>query len=77
MYILTATNYLSRWIEAIPLKMVNEHHVIYFFDSFIVTRFGVLESLVFDNAKYLSSLKLTKYYLETNIKIKYSTDYYP
>jgi hypothetical protein len=57
--------------------MINENQVISFLDSFIITRFGIPESLVFDNAKYFSSLKLTEYALEKNIKIKYSTNYYP
>jgi hypothetical protein len=51
--------------------------VISFLESHIITRFGVPESLVFDNAKYFSSLKLTEFSLERNIKVKYSTNYYP
>jgi hypothetical protein len=51
--------------------------VISFLDSFIITRFGIHESLVFDNAKYFSSLKLTEYDLDKNIKIKYLENYYP
>jgi hypothetical protein len=42
--------------------------VISFLESFIITRFGVPESLVFDNAKYFSSLKLTEYALEKTLK---------
>jgi hypothetical protein len=76
-YILTTTDYFTRWMEAIPLKAINENQVISFLDSFIITRFGIPESLVFDNAKYFSSLKLTEYALDKNIKIKYSTNYYP
>jgi hypothetical protein len=62
-YILTATDYFTRWIEAIPLKTVNENQVIYYLESCIITRFGDLDSLDFDNAKYFSSLTLTKYAL--------------
>jgi len=51
--------------------------VISFLDSFIITRFGIPESLDFDNAKYFSSLKLTKYAFDKNVKIKYSINYYP
>jgi hypothetical protein len=76
-YILTTIDYFTRWMEAIPLKEINENQVISFLDSFIITRFGIPESLVFDNAKYFSSLKLTEYALDKNIKIKYSTNYYP
>jgi hypothetical protein len=64
-------------MEEIPLKAINEKQVISFLDSFIITRFGILESLVFDNAKYFHSLKLIEYDLDKNIKIKYSSNYYP
>ena len=57
--------------------MVNSEQVITFLDSFIVTRFGVTESLIFDNATYFSSVKLTEYALEKGIKLKYSANYYP
>jgi hypothetical protein len=48
-----------------------------FLESHIITRFEIPESLVFDNAKDFSSLKLTEFSLEQNIKVKYSTNYYP
>jgi hypothetical protein len=51
-YIITTTYYFTRWTEAIPLKTINENQVISFLETFIITRFGVPESLVFDNAKY-------------------------
>ena len=35
------------------------------------------ESLIFDNATYFSSIKLTEYALEKGIKLKYSANYYP
>ena len=56
-YILIATNYFSKWTEAIPLKIVNDTEVIQFLQRNIVTRFGVPNCLVFDNAKYFSSFK--------------------
>ena len=55
-YILTAANYFSKWTEAIPLKVINDTKVIQFLQWNIVTRFGFPNCLVFDNAKYFSSL---------------------
>ena len=46
-YILMATDYFTRWVEAIPLRKVNEDAVIDFLQDHIITRFGVLISLVF------------------------------
>ena len=49
-YILTATNYFTRLVEAIPLGKINEDAVLNFLQDHIMTRFGVPISLVFDNA---------------------------
>ena len=39
--------------------------------------FGVPEFLVFENASYFYSFDLTQFSMDKNIKIKYSTNYYP
>jgi hypothetical protein len=76
-YILTATNYFTRWVEAIPLTHVNEKVVIQFIEQQLITRFGVPSVLVFDNAAYFSSTLLTEFSLDKGIIIKYSANYYP
>ena len=75
--ILTATNYFSKWAEAIPLKVINNHEVIQFLEQNIVTRFGGPNCLVFDNAKYFLSLNIVEFALKYNINLKYSANYYP
>ena len=60
-YILTTTDYFSKWTKAIPLKVINDTEVIQFLQWNIVMRFGVPNSLVFNNAKYFSSLKIVLY----------------
>ena len=42
-----------------------------------MTRFGVPISLVFYNATYFSSIKLTVFSHEKGIKLHYSANYYP
>jgi hypothetical protein len=76
-YILTATDYFTRWVEAIPLTHVNEKVVIQFIEQQLITRFGVPSVLVFDNAAYFSSTLLTEFSLDKGIIIKYSANYYP
>jgi hypothetical protein len=56
---------------------VNEGVVINFLEQYIITRFGVPNSLMFDNETYFSSLKLSEFSLEKGITLKYSTNYYP
>jgi hypothetical protein len=75
-YILTATNYFTKWAEAIPLTHVNEKVVIQFIEQ-LITRFCVPLVLVFDNANYFSSTLLTKFSLDKGIIIIYSANYYP
>ena len=63
-YILTATDYFTGWVEAIPLREVNEDVVINFLQENIMTRFGVPISLVFYNATHFSSINMTEFAYE-------------
>jgi hypothetical protein len=76
-YILTATDYFTKWVEAIPLTHVNEKVVIQFIEQQLITRFSVPSVLVFDNEDYFYSTLLTDFSLDKGIIIKYSTKYYP
>ena len=68
-YILMATDYFSKWTKDIPLKVTNDNEIIQFLQHNIVMRFGVPNCLVFDNAKYFSSLKIMEFALKYNINI--------
>jgi len=76
-YIITTTDYFTRWSEVSPLKVVNTNKVVSFLNSNIITRFSIPECLVFDNASYLSSLDMNLFSLEKRIKLKHSVSYYP
>eukprot|EP00253_Pinus_taeda_P009664 PITA_09664 len=51
-HILMATDYFTRWTEAISLRKVNEDEVISFIEKFIISRFGIPNALIFDNASH-------------------------
>jgi hypothetical protein len=76
-YIITTMDYFTRWSESSPLKVVNTNQVISFLNTNIITRFGIPDCLVFDNASYFSSLNMNLFSLEKGIKLKYSASYYP
>ena len=76
-YILTATDYFTKWVEVVPLKTANAEHIIDFIDQFIITRFDLPFALMFDNASYFSSNALTEFALKRGFKLKYSANYYP
>ena len=66
-YTLMATDYFTRWAEAIPLCKVNEYAFMDFLQDHIMTRFGVPISLVFDNTTYFSSIRSTAFAHENGI----------
>jgi hypothetical protein len=76
-YVLTEIDYFTRWSEAIPLRVVNTNQVISFLNSHIITHFGIVKCLFFDDASYFSSLDMNVYALEKGVKLKYSSSYYP
>jgi hypothetical protein len=57
-WILTATNYFTRWVESIPTKKSTEEVVVHFLEERIITRFGIPFKIITDNAKDFSSLAL-------------------
>jgi hypothetical protein len=76
-YILTATDYFTKWVEVVPLTHVNKKVVIQFIEQQLITRFGIPFVMVFENAAYFYSTLLTKFSLDKGIIIKYSANYYP
>ena len=59
LYILTAMDYFTQWVEVVPFHKVNEDAIIKFLQENIMTRSRVPISLLFDNAYYLSSIRIT------------------
>lgn len=76
-YIITIIDYFTQWVESIPLKQVNDQEIISFLNKNIISRFEIPNSLVLNNAKYISSLKLYDFVLENEIILKHSANYYP
>lgn len=49
-YILKATDYFTKWVEAIPMKKENSEVVCDFLMNFIFVKFEVPQKIVIDNA---------------------------
>ena len=64
-------------MEAIPLQVVNSDAIIEFIDQFIITKFGLPNALMFDNASYFSGNNIIEFALKRGFKLKYSANYYP
>jgi hypothetical protein len=57
-FILTATEYFTKWVEAIPLKHSQDEHVICFLENNIFSRFGLPLEIITDNGPSFFSAKL-------------------
>lgn len=75
-WILTATDYFTRWTEAIALREANEFAVLNFYED-IITRFGVPESIISDNALAFVGSKVTEWAFKNDIFLNTSSNYYP
>jgi len=57
-WILTATDYFTRWVEFIPTKKSTEEVVMDVLEEIIITRFGVPSNITTNIAKAFNSLGL-------------------
>ena len=48
-FIITATEYFTKWVEAIPLSSATGKHVAFFILNHIICRYGIPSSIVTDN----------------------------
>eukprot|EP00253_Pinus_taeda_P036690 PITA_36690 len=76
-WILTATDYFTKWIEAIPCRQANDSTIIQFLESNILSRFGCPEKIITDNAAAFKSNKIINVCQKYHITLGHSTAYYP
>ena len=48
-FIITTTNYFTKWVKAVPLFIANRKIVALFIMNYIVCRYGVPSSIIIDN----------------------------
>ena len=56
-WILTATDYFTKWIEAIPTRRATDAVIIQFLEENILSRFGVPRKIITDNVVAFKSKK--------------------
>jgi hypothetical protein len=74
-FILTTTDYFTRWTEAIPLRHVQDEKVISFLESNIFSRFGLPLEIISDNGPASISAKLTQFLAKLGVKHFTSSSY--
>uniref|UniRef100_A0A2N9J9Q0 RNA-directed DNA polymerase n=1 Tax=Fagus sylvatica TaxID=28930 RepID=A0A2N9J9Q0_FAGSY len=76
-WILVATEYFSKWVEAIPLRKATGAAVANFIREHIITRFGILHKVISDNGTPFVNKNVREVLEHYRIKHRRSTPYYP
>ncbi|XP_028066349.1 uncharacterized protein LOC114269258 [Camellia sinensis] len=75
-YILTATDYFSKWVEAVALNDIKSTVVSEFIRTHIIYKFEILESVIMDNGQPFRSDALNKLFAKYKIKNNHSSRYH-
>eukprot|EP00253_Pinus_taeda_P001881 PITA_01881 len=76
-WILTATDYFTKWIEAIPCRQANDSLIMQFLETNILSRFGCPEKIITDNAVAFKSKRMINFCHKYHITLGNSIAYYP
>ncbi|KAL0295506.1 UNVERIFIED_CONTAM: hypothetical protein Sangu_2507700 [Sesamum angustifolium] len=76
LYILAATDYFSKWAEAVPLKEVKKENVADFIRTHIIYRYGVPRYIITDNGKPFCNSLIDKVCQNFDFKQRNSSMYY-
>jgi len=71
-----ATDYFTKWIEAIPPRNTTDAVIIKFMEENMLSLFGCLIKIIIDNTQVFKYAKFTSFYQKFNIIIEHSTTYY-
>jgi hypothetical protein len=75
-FVILATNYFTKWVEAKAYKDVTENDVIRFIKEMMIHRFGLPQSITVDNRMVFNGSRVLGFAQEYGIKILNSTPYY-
>ena len=76
-WILVATEYFTKWIEAVPTRNATHQVIMRFLYENIFSRFGCPVRLVTDNAPAFKAGALVRMCESMGIHLVHSTSYYP
>eukprot|EP00253_Pinus_taeda_P022683 PITA_22683 len=76
-WILTNTDYFSKWIEAIPCRQANDSVIMQFLEINILSRFGCPEKIITDNVTAFKSKRMINFCHKYHITLGHSIAYYP
>jgi hypothetical protein len=75
-FVLLATDYFTKWVEAIPLKKVTSENMVEFVKEHIIYRFGIPQTITTDQGAQFVSLEFREFAESMGIKLFNSSPYY-
>ncbi|XP_059663595.1 uncharacterized protein LOC132309293 [Cornus florida] len=75
-FIIVATDYFTKWVEAVPMKSVHQEDVIRFIKQHVIHRFGIPESITTDRGSALVAQEVQAFAAEYGIKLLNSTPHF-
>jgi transposase InsO family protein len=74
--VLLATDYFTKWVEAIPLKKVTSENMVEFVKEHIIYRFEIPQTITTDQGSQFVSLEFREFAKSMGIKLFNSSPYY-
>jgi hypothetical protein len=75
-FVLLATDYFTKWVEAIPLKKVTSKNMVEFVKEHIIYKFGVSQTITTDQGTQFTSSEFSDFAENMGIKLLNSSPYY-
>jgi len=73
---LVATDYFTKWVEAIPLKTVTSKNMVDFVKEHIVYHFGIPQTITIDQGIMFTLEEFRDFAASMGIKLLNSSSYY-
>jgi transposase InsO family protein len=76
-YILVAVDYVSKWVEALPCRVVDAMHLKKMFHEVIFLRYGVPRIVISDVGSHFIDRTFRKALLKVGVDHRIATPYHP